>query len=89
MTFYEWWKEAHRHGEWTGDSKFDARANAQLGWNAAIARCRSVVLSCSEDAHEAAKAKDATDYVAGYQDGVVDCDEALREFQQSGDEERQ
>lgn len=43
-----------------------------------VETCRRVVLSVSEDAHEAAKAKDATDYVAGYQDAVVDCDEALR-----------
>lgn len=45
-----------------------------------IRECRRVVLSCSGDAHEAAKAKDATDYVAGYQDAVVDCDEALRDL---------
>lgn len=47
---------------------------------AVIRECRRVVLSCSEDAYEAAKAKDATDYVAGYQDGVVDADEALRDL---------
>lgn len=55
------------------------RVRSTSGDRAAVIReCREVVLSCSEDAHEAAKAKDATDYVAGYQDAVVDCDEALR-----------
>lgn len=45
-----------------------------------IGECRRIVLACSGDAEEAAKAKDATDYVAGYQDAVVDCDEALRDM---------
>jgi hypothetical protein len=31
-----------------------------------------------EDAHEAAQAKDATDYVAGYQDAAVDAQEAIK-----------
>ena len=47
---------------------------------ALIAECRRIVLACAENAAEAAEAKDATDYIAGYQDAVVDCDEALREL---------
>jgi hypothetical protein len=35
-------------------------------------------MEVGSQAGEAAKAKDATDYTAGYQDAVVDCDEALR-----------
>lgn len=41
-------------------------------------KVREVILSIAEDAMEAAKAKDATDYVAGWQDAVVECDEAIR-----------
>jgi len=41
-------------------------------------KCRSACLAVGSDAEEAAKAKDATGYVAGYQDAAVDCDEELR-----------
>lgn len=51
-------------------------------WHATVEQCRQIVLECTKDAHEASKAKDATDYVAGYQDGVVDADEALRDLLQ-------
>lgn len=49
----------------------------------ALEKCRALCLEVGSDAHEAAKAKDATDYVAGYQDAAVDCDEAIREFFES------
>lgn len=50
------------------------------GWNEAIEAAREACIEVGKDAHEAAKAKDATDYVAGYQDASVDCDEALRDL---------
>lgn len=50
------------------------------GWNAALAAAESLALESGEDAREAAKAKDATDYVAGYQDAGVDVQEAIREI---------
>ncbi len=64
------------------ESVLKQRAEVAEPREAVIAECREVVLSCSDDAHEAAKAKDATDYVGGYQDAVVDCDEALRHLLQ-------
>jgi hypothetical protein len=48
--------------------------------NAIIEACRVVCCAVGSEAHEAAKAKDATDYVAGYQDAAVDCNEALQEL---------
>lgn len=50
----------------------------RAAWDAAITAARTEVIGVGEDATEAAKAKDATDYVAGYQDCSVDCDESLR-----------
>jgi hypothetical protein len=47
-------------------------------------KVRQVILSLAEDAHEAAKAKDAYDYVAGWQDAIVECDEAIRELIKGG-----
>ena len=47
-----------------------------------IQECRTACLDVGQQAHEAAKSKDATDYVAGYQDCAVDCDDALRELLQ-------
>lgn len=46
----------------------------------ALEECRALCMSVGSDAHEAAKAKDATDYVAGYQDAAVDIDESIREL---------
>ena len=46
--------------------------------NRLMLQCRSLVLKVSSNAQEAAKAKDATDYIAGYQDALVDYDEELR-----------
>jgi hypothetical protein len=43
-----------------------------------IQECRTACLEVGQQAHEAAKAKDATDYIAGYQDCAVDIDEELR-----------
>jgi hypothetical protein len=54
------------------------RAAAKAGWNAAIDACRELCLEVNQDAHEAAKAKDATDYIGGYQDAAIDCDEEIR-----------
>jgi hypothetical protein len=45
-----------------------------------IDECRAACMAVGSHAAEAAKAKDATDYIAGYQDAAVDCDEALREL---------
>lgn len=79
MTFDEWWE---KYGCIYGDCKdFGAKA-----WNAAIAEAREAALAVGRDAREAAKAKDATDYVAGYEDAAVDADEAIRELlTQQGD----
>lgn len=51
-----------------------------------VARCREIALSVGENANEAAKAKDATDYIAGYQDCAVDVDEAIRSLSTKGAE---
>lgn len=53
-----------------------------------IQECRKAVLRTGMDAHEAAKAKDATDYLAGYQDCAVDADEALRDLLSPSDASR-
>lgn len=63
-------------------------AAAAPGWNEAVDACRAACLEVGKDAYEAAKAKDATDYVAGYQDASVDCDEALREMLRVPQEQR-
>jgi hypothetical protein len=47
-----------------------------------IQECRTACLEIGQQAHEAAKAKDAYDYVAGYQDCAVDIDDALRDLLQ-------
>jgi hypothetical protein len=46
----------------------------------ALQQCRDIALKINGDANEAGKAKDATDYVAGYQDAAVDIDEAIRKL---------
>lgn len=43
-----------------------------------IEECREAVIETGRGAAEASKAKDATDYIAGYQDCAIDADEALR-----------
>lgn len=47
-----------------------------------LREARAACVGVGLGAHEAAQAKDATDYVAGYQDGCVDCDEAIRALEQ-------
>ena len=47
---------------------------------ALLERCREICMRVSHEAEEAAKAKEATDYVAGYQDACVDVDEEIREL---------
>ena len=54
------------------------RAVARASWNAAIAEARKACMETTEDAHEASKAKDAVDYVSGFQDACTECDESLR-----------
>lgn len=55
--------------------------NGRMSPNMALLeRCREACMRVSHDANEAAKAKDATDYVAGYQDACVDVDEEIREM---------
>lgn len=43
-------------------------------------KVREAILAVAANAHEAAKAKDAHEYIDGYQDAVVDCDEAIRDL---------
>lgn len=81
MTFQEWYDSLplnlpHGHV-----------AQMKMAWHAAVGACREACLEVGKDAQEAAKAKDATDYVAGYQDAAVDCDEALRQFAADGGQE--
>lgn len=45
---------------------------------AILERCREICMRVSFEAEEAAKAKDATDYAAGYRDACVDIDEEIR-----------
>lgn len=53
---------------------------SDAAWNEAIEAAREAVMGVHADAHEAAKAKDATDYTAGYQDAAIDCDEELKDL---------
>jgi dGTP triphosphohydrolase len=83
MTFDEWFaKEYHEQVAVEGEDGL--RDLLREAWDAArsscIEECRAACLSVGSDAHEAAQAKDATDYIAGYQDASVDCDEALRDL---------
>ena len=57
---------------------------AEIAWNAALEEAEKVALEVGEDAYEASKAKDATDYVAGYQDAAVDVQEELRHMKTNG-----
>lgn len=79
MTFEKWWEQytATDGREVLSDYEKEPALDA---WNAAIAEARRIVLAQGAEAREAAKAKDATDYVAGYQDATVDCDEELRDL---------
>ena len=89
QTFPEWWNE------YTGGRQFARDMEiARAAWFASaklyhpearesiIQECRTACLEIGQLAHEAAKAKDATDYVAGYQDCAVDIDDALRDLVQ-------
>jgi hypothetical protein len=68
-----------RWGEWTSDCEDGVTPEDLCAFAALLLyECRKVVLATGEDAAEAAKAKDAYDYVAGYQDASVDADEAIR-----------
>lgn len=78
LASYAYHGDSMEHCRYAIRKALESRAAPEAGRKAVIEECRTVVLACSDDAHEAAKAKDATDYVAGYQDAVVDCDEALR-----------
>jgi hypothetical protein len=78
MTFEEW-DAAHRKDTWNG-GQTSLREQYRIVWSAAIGEARRIALSVNRDAVEASKAKDATNYVAGYQDAAIDVDEALREL---------
>lgn len=75
MTFDEALAHRKRNRIMVSDQDF------RHGWNAAILAARAVAMGVNGDAHEAVKAKDATDYVAGYQDAAIDVDEGLRHLE--------
>lgn len=78
MTFEHFWlkesKKGMRPALWNEQC-------ARHAWNAAIYAAAQVALETAKDAEDAAKAKDATDYVAGYQDSAVDTQEAISEME--------
>jgi hypothetical protein len=75
VAFEKWWLSDN--GVDLGGQQYGA---AKLAWIAAVAKCREACLEVSTGARASAQLKDAYDYVAGYQDAAVDCDEALREL---------
>lgn len=87
MKFGDWWRQSA-----FAESHPDLYGICEAVWLASesyavpeerakiIQECRTAVLETGQQAHEAAKAKDATDYIAGYQDCAVDADEALRDL---------
>lgn len=77
MSFDEWWYDYGVKNGMLTQSGIRGQI-ARAAWDSAIAECREAVLATGRDAAEAAKAKDATDYIAGYQDCAVDADESLR-----------